>query len=65
VPRNAQRARAALFQAVLNDPTRRRATVSILGQIEVWRIKYGRPIGEPRHPMIESNIPWPPLSLME
>jgi hypothetical protein len=64
VPRNAEWARAELFQAVLNDPNRRQAAFSILGQVEVWRIEHGRPPGEPRHPMIESGEPWPPLSFM-
>jgi hypothetical protein len=65
VPRNAERARAELFQMVLNNPTRRQAALSILGQVEVWRIEHGRPTGEPRHPMIESGVQWPPLSFME
>jgi hypothetical protein len=26
-------------------------------------MEYGRPLGEPRHPMIESGEPWPPLRL--
>jgi hypothetical protein len=64
VPRNAEQVRARLFQMVLNDPTRRRAAFSILGQVEVWRIEYGRPPGEPHHPMIESGEPWPPLSAL-
>jgi hypothetical protein len=64
VPRDANQVRAALFRAVLNDPIRRAAAISILGQVEVWRIEHGRPIGEPRHPMIECGEPWPPLSLM-
>jgi hypothetical protein len=64
VPRDAERARAELFQAVLDDPTRRQAAFSVLGQVEVWRIEHGRPTREPRHPMIESSLPWPPLSLM-
>jgi hypothetical protein len=65
VPRNAEKARAELFQAVLNDPSRRASAFSILGQVEVWRIEYGRPIGEPRHPMIESGETWPPLSFLQ
>jgi hypothetical protein len=64
VPRNAEQTRAKLFQIMLNDPTRRQAAFSILGQVEVWRIELGRPPGEPRHPMIESGEPWPPLSFM-
>jgi hypothetical protein len=65
VPRNAARARAKLFGMVLDDPSRRRAALSILAQVEVWRIEHGRPPGEPRHPMIESGEPWPPLSFMK
>ena len=65
VPRNAARARAKLFGMVLDDPSRRKAALSILAQIEVWRIEHGRPPGEPRHPMIESGEPWPPLSFMK
>ncbi|MGO8841706.1 MAG: NACHT domain-containing protein [Methyloceanibacter sp.] len=65
VPRNAEQVRAKLFQMVLNDPTRRKAAFSILGQVEVLRIEHGRPTGEPRHPMIESGEAWPPLSFMK
>jgi hypothetical protein len=61
IPRDARQSRARLFQSVLNDPTRRQAAFSILGQVEVWRVEHGRPTGEPRHPMIESGVPWPPL----
>lgn len=65
IPRDAKQSRAGLFQRVLNDPTRRQAAFAILGQVEVWRLEHGRPTGEPRHPMIESGLPWPPLSFME
>jgi hypothetical protein len=61
VPRNAEKARADLFQAVLHDADRRKSAFAILGQVEVWRMEYGRPLGEPRHPLIESGEPWPPL----
>jgi hypothetical protein len=64
VPRNADQVRAKLFQMVLKNPSRRKAAFAILGQVEIWRIEHGRPQGEPRHPMIASNEPWPPLSLM-
>jgi len=65
VPRNAERARVELFRMVLNDHTRRQAAFSMLGQVELWRLQHGRPTGEPRHPMIGSGVPWPPLSFME
>ncbi len=63
VPRNAEKARADLFQAVLHNADRRKSAFAMLGQVEVWRLEYGRPLGEPRHPMIESGEPWPPLRL--
>jgi hypothetical protein len=50
---------------VLHDPQRRKAAFSILGQVEVWRIEHGRPNGEPRHPMIETGEPWPPVSFLK
>ena len=65
MPRSAEQARAKLFQMVLSDPTRRKAAFSILGQVEVWRIEHGRPNSEPRHPMIESGEPWPPISFLK
>ena len=64
VPRNAEQVRAKLFQMVLTDPSRRKAAFSILGQVEVWRIEYGRPPGEPHHPDIKSGQPWPPISAL-
>lgn len=64
-PRNAEMLRARLFQLVLNDPARRRAAVAGLGRIEVSRLEIGRPPGEPRHPMIDSGKPWPPLDLLD
>jgi NACHT conflict system protein len=65
VPRNAEEVRAKLFQMVLSDPSCRKAAFSILGQVEVWRIEHERPNTEPRHPMIESGEPWPPISFLK
>jgi hypothetical protein len=62
--RNAVEARQKLFLIALHDPSRRQAALSILAQVEIWRLEYGRPPGEPRHPMIQSGEPWPPLSIM-
>jgi hypothetical protein len=64
IPRSAEKARADLFQALLHDADRRKSAFAILGQVEVRRMEYGRPLGEPRHPMIESGEPWPPLRLL-
>jgi hypothetical protein len=65
MPLNAEQVRVKLFQMVLKDPSRRWAAFSVLGQVEVWRIEHGRPPTEPRHPMIESGEPWPPLDRMK
>lgn len=52
--------REALYGMVFNDPERRRSAYALLGQIEEWRLEYGRPLGEPRHPGIALGLPWPP-----
>jgi hypothetical protein len=53
--------RKRLFEMAIGDPHRRRSAFALLGQIEVWRLEHGRPADEPRHPAVESDIPWPPL----
>lgn len=60
-PRSANQIRSRLFEMVLNDPNRRHSALALLGQIEVWRLKYGRPSSEPRHPAFDSGVPWPPI----
>src|SRR6266850_642451 len=57
--RAANDVRLRLFE-MLNDPRRKRSAFSLLGQIEEWRIEYGRPFGEPRHPAFGSPQLWPP-----
>ena len=52
--------RAKLFDMMLRDERRRKSAFKILGQIEKWRLEYGRPTGEPRHPAFNSGVPWPP-----
>jgi hypothetical protein len=53
--------RGRLFEMTIGDPNRKRSAFALLGQIEVWRLEHGRPADEPRHPVIESDISWPPL----
>lgn len=60
-PRSSNEIRARLFDMVLNDGARRKSAFALLGQIEVWRLDYGRPSTEPRHPAIDTGEPWPPL----
>lgn len=59
-PLSADEIRSRLFEMVLNDSSRSDSALSLLGQIEVWRLEYGKPSNEPRHPAIHSGTPWPP-----
>lgn len=60
-PRSANEIRSRLFEMVLNDPGRMRSAWSLLGRIEAWRVEYGRPSSEPRHPAFDSGAQWPPI----
>lgn len=53
--------RVQLFRMAIEDERRRKSAFVLLGQIEEWRLEYGRPTGEPRHPDLESDRPWPPI----
>ena len=53
--------RKRLFEMVTGDPIRKQSALALLGQIEVWRLEHGHPADEPRHPVIESEVSWPPL----
>lgn len=52
--------RVRLFRMANEDEKRRGAAFMLLGQIEEWRLEYGRPADEPRHPDLASGQPWPP-----
>lgn len=60
-PRSSNAIRAKLFEMAKTDERRKRSALMVLSQIEEWRLKYGRPAGEPRHPAVESGKPWPPV----
>ena len=53
--------RKRLFEMVIGDPHRKQSAFALLGQIEVWRLEHGHPADELRHPVIESEVSWPPL----
>ena len=55
--------RARLFKMAIEDGKRRKSAVRLLGQIEVWRLEYGRPADEPRHPDLASGLSWPPMEV--
>ena len=48
----------------LTDEIRGKSAFGLLGQIEVWRLDYGKPETEPRHPAFEREVLWPPLEVM-
>jgi len=52
--------RAHLFGIAIQRDKRRNSAFTLLGQIELWRLEYGRPTGEPRHPDFASGQSWPP-----
>ena len=58
-PRAADRVKKRLFQ-MLRDPQRSRTASHLIAQIEEWRLEYGRPASEPRHPAFDSAECWPP-----
>lgn len=60
-PKSSDEIRKLLFTMSMGDESRKRSACLLLGQIESWRLEYGRPSNEPRHPDIDSGLPWPPL----
>lgn len=58
--RAANELRARLFRMSLEDNKRQRSAARLLGKIEAWRLDYGRPPDERRHPDLGSGQPWPP-----
>jgi hypothetical protein len=64
VPRSSNSIRAKLLEMSLTDEKRRRSAFGLLGQIEVWRLDYGKPEAEPRHPAFDQEVLWPPLEVL-
>ena len=62
VPREAGEIKIRLFELLKHDPRRARSAYYLLGRIEEWRLEYGRPSSEPRHPDYESAESWPPVN---
>jgi len=60
-PRSSNAIRAKLFDMATKDERRKESALRLLGQIEEWRLEYGRPVGEPRHPAFDSGEPWPKM----
>lgn len=49
-PRASNEMRTRLFRMVADDTKRRETAYTLLGHIEDWRLDYGRPPAERRHP---------------
>jgi hypothetical protein len=62
-PRSSNAIRNRLFEMATLDPRRKKSALSLLGQIELWRLEYGRPHGEPRNPALGTRFPWPPIDM--
>jgi hypothetical protein len=58
-PRSANPIRNRLFKMATTDARRKKAASALVSQIEVWRLEYGRPNGEPRNPDPECKQSWP------
>jgi hypothetical protein len=50
-PRSSNPIREKLVEMSTKDDQRKKSALHLLGQIEVWRLEYGRPNGEPRLPL--------------
>jgi hypothetical protein len=60
-PRSSNAIREKLLKLAHKDERRKESAQTLLAQIEEWRLEYGRPNGEPRHPAFERGEPWPPM----
>ena len=60
VPRRSNAIRRKLLDMVQNDPKRKNSALALLNEIEEWRMRFGRPDGEPRSPSVEAGFFWPP-----
>jgi len=58
-PITANEIRSYLYEMTIEDDSRKHSAWELLGQIESWRLEYGRPDREPRHPSFDSGKPWP------
>ncbi len=59
VPSSAIEIRKKLLEMSVNDPERNAAARHVLASIDELRDEHGRPENEPRHPCLESGVPWP------
>ena len=64
MPQSGGQIRRRLIELVLNDAHRRRFAFGLLGEIEGWRLDYGKPVSESRHPAVDCGHPWPPLEFV-
>jgi hypothetical protein len=58
-PRSVNQVRSRLFEMTEKDARRKKSAASVLRQIELWRLEYGRPYDEPRSLEVEQASSWP------
>jgi hypothetical protein len=58
-PQRSNEIRTKLLEMTSTDERRKDSAFQLLAQIEEWRLEFGRPPGEPRHPELESGEFWP------
>ena len=58
-PRSSNEVRMRLFEMSMKDARRMKAAATMLRQIQLWRLEYGRPSDEPRSPEVECESSWP------
>ena len=61
LPTAATLLRKQLFDMIVYDRQRDSVAHRLLCRIDKLRDEHGRPDDEPRHPMLESGVPWPML----
>lgn len=49
--------RDRLIEMTKSDPKRKGSAFLLLSKIELWRVEYGRPLGETRNPLFGSELP--------
>lgn len=65
IPRNNNEIGKKLFNIVINKDGNWMFSFKLLGFINRLRVKHGKPLLEPRHPEIETHVPWPTLDMCD
>jgi hypothetical protein len=61
LPASDRNPRSHLLRMMIREPQLRDKIFEVLGVIEQIRVDYGKPAEEPRHPDIDTGVPWPQI----